>query len=84
MPHSGRVPLFTDAEASWKAAHNPSMHQLTKHFSVKYHWIRSHVDPDTGHIHLIWTSKLNNESDLLTQSLLLISLCLLCLFISII
>jgi hypothetical protein len=67
LPLSGRVPLFTDAEASWKAAHNPAMHQLTKHFSVKYHWIRFYVDPDTGFIHLIWTSNQNNEADLLTK-----------------
>jgi hypothetical protein len=67
LPLAGRFPLFTDAEAAWKAAHNPSMHQLTKHFMVKFHWIRIYVDPDTGFVHLLWTSNVNMEADLLTK-----------------
>jgi hypothetical protein len=43
------------------------MHQLTKHFAVKYHWIRFYVDSDTGMVHLIWTSNVNNEADLMTK-----------------
>ena len=62
-----RVLLFTDAEATMRAAHNPAMHQLTKRFAVKYHWIRFYVDSDTGMVHLIWTSNVNNEADLMTK-----------------
>ena len=67
FPFLHRVPLFTDAEAALKAAHNPAMHQLTKHFAVKFHWIRHYVDSNSGMVHLIWTSNVNNEADLMTK-----------------
>jgi hypothetical protein len=53
LPIDNRIPLNTDAQAACKAAHNPEMHELTKHFAVKFHWIRFYVNADTGLIHLI-------------------------------
>jgi hypothetical protein len=40
---------------------------IIPHFSVKYHWIRFYVDPDTGFTPLIWNSNQNNEADFLTE-----------------
>ena len=43
IPYRKKVILFTDAQAAIRAAHNPEAHQATKHFEVKYWWVRSFV-----------------------------------------
>lgn len=43
IEYKRKVPLFTDAQAAQRAALNPEAHQRTKHFEVKYWWVRSFV-----------------------------------------
>jgi hypothetical protein len=40
IPYQKKVILFSDAQAAIRAAHNPEAHQATKHFEVKYWWVR--------------------------------------------
>ena len=43
IPYKKKVIMFTDAQAAIRAAHNPEAHQATKHFEVKYWWIRQFI-----------------------------------------
>ena len=43
IEYQKKVTLFTDAEAALKAAHNPGVSQLTKHYAVKYWWTQLFV-----------------------------------------
>ena len=38
------APFFMDAQAAIQALKNPVFHARAKHISIKFHWLRQHVD----------------------------------------
>ena len=68
IPYEKKVILFTDAQAAIRAAHNPEAHQATKHFEVKYWWVRSFIgEGDQAFIVMHFLPTLLMVADILTK-----------------
>ena len=61
------VPLHEDSQACIKIATNPCLAERTKHFDIKYHWLRDKVKEKA--VELRYISTHDQIADLLTKSL---------------
>lgn len=61
------VPIFVNNNSVIKLAHNPELHQRTKHIDVRHHFIRECVEG--GEIAVNWISGTNNPADIFTKAL---------------
>jgi hypothetical protein len=43
---SKSIQFYIDSQSAEDLASNPVSHKRSKHISIKYHWIREHVDPE--------------------------------------
>ena len=61
------IPLHEDSQACIKIATNPCLAERTKHFDIKYHWLRNQVQGKAIELKYIPTH--DQIADLLTKSL---------------
>ena len=61
------IPLHEDSQACIKIATNPCLAERTKHFDIKYHWLRNQVQNKA--VELKYISTHDQIADLLTKSL---------------
>jgi hypothetical protein len=61
------VPLHEDSQACIKIATNPCLAERTKHFDIKYHWLREKVK--NGDVKLQYISTHDQLADIFTKGL---------------
>ena len=61
------MPLNEDSQACIKIATNPCLAERTKHFDIKYHWLRLKIKE--GAVSLKYINTHDQLADLLTKSL---------------
>ena len=62
-----RIPLYEDSQACIKIATNPCLAERTKHFDIKYHWLREKVKKNDIELKYIRTTE--QIADILTKGL---------------
>ena len=62
----GPVTITADNESAIKLAHNPILHQKTKHIEVYWHFIREAVEE--GYVKLEFVRTRDEEADALTKA----------------
>ena len=62
-----RIPLYEDSQACIKIATNPCLAERTKHFDIKYHWLREKVKNNDIELKYIRTTE--QIADILTKGL---------------
>ena len=67
LPSTYCVPLHDDSQACIKIAGNPVLAERTKHFDVKYHWLREKVRNEQVKLSYINTHE--QLADILTKPL---------------
>ena len=67
IPTDERITLHEDSQACIKIATNPCLAERTKHFDIKYHWLRSQIKAKA--IQLEYISTHDQIADILTKSL---------------
>ena len=50
-----KIPIYCDNQSAIAMTGNPVQHSLTKHISIRYHFIREHVMEGTIELHFIPT-----------------------------
>ncbi|CAI7797143.1 unnamed protein product, partial [Closterium sp. NIES-54] len=63
----GAIPLLCDNEAAVSFAHNPVLHQRTKHIKVAWHFVRDAVRQQEVKVHSVRTHL--HDADMLTKAL---------------
>jgi hypothetical protein len=61
--------LFSDNQGAIALANNPGFHGRSKHIDIQYHFIRHHVNPETGTIQLEYLPTDDMTADVLTKGL---------------
>eukprot|EP00252_Welwitschia_mirabilis_P004570 TRINITY_DN14889_c0_g1_i4.p1 TRINITY_DN14889_c0_g1~~TRINITY_DN14889_c0_g1_i4.p1 ORF type:complete len:342 (-),score=63.55 TRINITY_DN14889_c0_g1_i4:372-1256(-) len=61
------TPIYSDSKSAVSIALNPVMHQRTKHFDLKYHFIRDVVS--NGQIQILFVQGTDQFADIFTKSL---------------
>ena len=67
MKPTDTVTLNEDSQACIKIATNPCLAERTKHFDIKYHWLRDKVK--SKDVELKYISTHDQVADILTKSL---------------
>ena len=52
-----KIPIYCDNQSSIAMTGNPVQHSLTKHISIRYHFIRKHVMEGTIELHFVPTDQ---------------------------
>ncbi|CAI7844170.1 unnamed protein product [Closterium sp. NIES-54] len=63
----GAIPLLCDNEAAVSLAHNPVLHQRTKHMKVAWHFVRDAVRQQEVEVHSVRSHL--QDADMLTKAL---------------
>ena len=61
--------VFCDNQGAIALSKNPGFHARSKHIDIRYHFIRNHVDGETGTINLLYCSTDDMTADVLTKGL---------------
>ena len=61
--------IYSDNQGAIALANNPGFHARSKHIDIQYHFIRSHVDQETGTIDLRYCPTEDMTADVLTKGL---------------
>ena len=61
--------ISCDNQGAIALSRNPGFHARSKHIDIRYHFIRDHVDKETGTINLLYCSTENMTADVLTKGL---------------
>ena len=67
IPSSKCITLYEDSQACIKIATNPCLAERTKHFDIKYHWLREKVKKNDVELKYIRTTE--QVADILTKGL---------------
>ena len=67
IPSSKCIALYEDSQACIKIATNPCLAERTKHFDIKYHWLREKVKKNDVELKYIRTTE--QVADILTKGL---------------
>jgi hypothetical protein len=62
-----KIPLFCDSESAIRICHNPVQHSKTKHISLRYHFIKDHIQEENLEIHFVKTTE--QLADIFTKPL---------------
>ena len=62
-----QIPIYCDNQSAIAMIGNPVQHSMTKHISIRYHFIREHVMEGTVELHFVPTDQ--QLADIFTQSL---------------
>ena len=62
-----KIPLFCDSESAIRICHNPVQHSKTKHISLRYHFIKDHIQEENIEIHFVRTKE--QLADIFTKAL---------------
>ena len=52
-----KIPIYCDNQSAIAMTGNPVQHSLTKHISIRYHFIREHVMKGTIELHFVPTDQ---------------------------
>ena len=52
-----KIPIYCDNQSAITMTGNPVQHSLTKHISIRYHFIREHVMEGTIELHFVPTDQ---------------------------
>ena len=52
-----KIPIYCDNQSAIAMTGNPVQHSLTKHISIRYHFIREHVMEGTIELHFVPTDQ---------------------------
>ena len=52
-----KIPIYCDNQSAIAMTRNPVQHSLTKHISIRYHFIREHVMEGTIELHFVPTDQ---------------------------
>ena len=52
-----KIPIYCDNQSAIAMTGNPVQHSLIKHISIRYHFIREHVDEGTMELHFVLTDQ---------------------------
>ena len=61
--------IFCDNQGAIALSQNPGFHARSKHIDIRYHFIRDHVDKETGTINLLYRPTEDMTADVLTKGL---------------
>ena len=59
--------IYSDNQGAIALANNPGFHARSKHIEIQYHFIRSHVNQETGTINLQYCPTKDMTTDILTK-----------------
>ena len=62
-----KIPIYCDNQSAIAMTGNPVQHSLTKHISIRYHFIREHVMEGTIELHFVPTDQ--QLADIFTKPL---------------
>jgi len=62
-----KIPIYCDNQSAIAMTGNPVQHSLTKHISIRYHFIREHVEEGTIELHFVPTEQ--QLADIFTKPL---------------
>ena len=62
-----KIPIYCDNQSAIAMIGNPVQHSLTKHISIRYHFIREHVMEGTIELHFVPTDQ--QLADIFTKPL---------------
>ena len=62
-----KIPIYCDNQSAIAMTGNPVQHSLTKHISIRYHFIREHVEEGTIELHFVPTD--GQLADIFTKPL---------------
>ncbi|KAL8096136.1 hypothetical protein AgCh_037185 [Apium graveolens] len=62
-----KIPIYCDNQSAIAMTGNPVQHSMTKHISIRYHFIREHVDEGTVELHFVPTDQ--QVADIFTKPL---------------
>ena len=62
-----KIPIYCDNQSAIAMRENPVQHSLTKHISIRYHFIREHVMEGTIELHFVPTDQ--QLADIFTKPL---------------
>ncbi|KAL8132932.1 hypothetical protein AgCh_008421 [Apium graveolens] len=62
-----KIPIYCDNQSAIAMTGNPVQHSMTKHISIRYHFIREHVDEGTVELHFVPTDQ--QLADIFTKPL---------------
>lgn len=70
LAHAAEIlQIYSDNQGAIALARNPGFHARSKHIDIRYHFIRSHIDQDTGTINLQYCHTDDMTADVLTKGL---------------
>ena len=62
-----KIPIYCDNQSAIAMTGNPVQYLMTKHISIRYHFIREHVDEGTVELHFVPTDQ--QLADIFTKRL---------------
>ena len=62
-----KIPIFCDNQSAIAMIENPVQHSMTKHISIRYHFIREHVEEGNIELHFVPTDQ--QLADIFTKPL---------------
>ena len=62
-----KIPIYCDNQSAITMTGNPVQHSMTKHISIRYHFIREHVEKGTIELHFVTTDQ--QLADIFTKPL---------------
>ncbi|MGI4673442.1 Ty1/Copia family ribonuclease HI, partial [Klebsiella pneumoniae] len=62
-----KIPIFCDNQSAIAMTGNPVQHSMTKHISIRYHFIREHVEEGDIELHFVPTEQ--QLADIFTKPL---------------
>ena len=62
-----KIPIYCDNQSAISMTGNPVHHSLTKHISIRYHFIRDHLMEETIELHFVPTDQ--QLADIFTKPL---------------
>ena len=62
-----KIPIYCDNQSVIATTGNPVQHSMTKHISIRYHFIREHVMEGTMELHFVPTDQ--QLADIFTKPL---------------
>nr|GEZ88574.1 hypothetical protein [Tanacetum cinerariifolium] len=65
--HFNKIPIYCDLKSAIAKSCNPARHSRTKHITVRYHFIKEHVEKGTTKLYFVKTDY--QLADLFTKSL---------------
>nr|GEW61423.1 retrovirus-related Pol polyprotein from transposon TNT 1-94 [Tanacetum cinerariifolium] len=66
--HFNKIPIYYDSKSAIPISYHTVQHSITKHISVRYHFIKEHVEKDTIELYFVKTDY--QLADLFTKALL--------------